>query len=162
MLLKYRYTTLQINQLRYISNYYALYSFCIQCLHNNESRIIFVTLRLFECTNMIICDTLCGTFSLSFEKTITHCPQNAFGKWCCLQANLGTATKFSSITKPASFDWIPLILMALELASRTAKDLATASFRSSGAVFKPPRDRIDVQLALEGSSLITKNLLPQL
>ena len=58
------------------------------------------------------------------------------GSSCCSQANLGTATNFSSIAKPGSIDGIPLILMELELGSRIAKDLATA-------VFKPPRDRID-------------------
>ena len=47
---------------------------------NNESRIIVITLRLFKCTNMITGDTLCGTFSLSIQKTIAHKPQNTFRK----------------------------------------------------------------------------------
>ena len=147
MLLKYRYTTLQMNQLCYILKYYALYSFCIQCLHNNELRIIFATLRLFECTNMINCNTSCGTFSLSMEKNNCTPPSKLFWKIVFHGAHrsisVRTSMNFSSIAKLTSIDGIPLILMALELGSRIAKDLATASFRSSGAVFKPPRERID-------------------
>ena len=63
---------------------------------------------------------------------------------CFSQSNLGTSTHVSRIAKPASVEGILLLRMTLELASRIAKDLATASLRSFGAVFKPPRDRIEV------------------